>query len=165
MRPPATVFLAKSFAEGDHRMRKTTILALIAVSAISFSLGAAYKNINSGHIEALNSILEARSGFQFGFPPDPCKATPPGFPPDPCINLRSSPSAGILQSVEIVGAEGGAPLVQVVQSDPDRGEQYGASEIRFLDPAAVNSTFLITDGAGNQLHLCTAIAQPPPEPR
>ena len=146
-------------------MRKTTILALIAVSAISFSLGAAYKNINSGHIEALNSILEARSGFQFGFPPDPCKPTPPGFPPDPCINLRTSPSSGILQRVEVVGAEGGAPVLQVVVSDPAHQEQYGANELH-VDAAAVTSSFLIVDDAtGTPVHFCPNIAQPPPEPR
>lgn len=144
-------------------MRNKTFVALALTSAVSFSLGAAVKQLNHGNIEALNSILEARTGIEFALPPDPCFATPAGLPPDPCVNLRVTPSSGLAQQVEFSPASGASPALQITVGNPARPD-LGPSRITVLDSDAVGDNFLVVDGMGNALTFCPGggIIHPPP---
>jgi hypothetical protein len=115
------------------------------------------KNINSGHIEALNSILESRSGYSFGFPPDPCFESPAGFPPDPCLVANVAPAGGLLHRVSITPVAGGTAALQVTL--PDSQWPPGPCRITVFDA----SNFEIIDGEGNPLMFAPVniVHQPP----
>src|SRR6185503_18958609 len=126
-------------------MRKTTWLAMFVVAVVSFGLGASLKNINSGHIEAVNAILTSRSGFSFGFPPDPCFEPIDGFPPDPCLAASVGPTSGLEQQVNVAAVPGGDTVMTI--SLPDPAFPPGPCRI-VVDRAAASTGFEIVDTNG-----------------
>ncbi|MGZ6142636.1 MAG: hypothetical protein ACXWLM_04815 [Myxococcales bacterium] len=144
-------------------MRKSTVVAMFLVAVVSFGLGASLKNINSGHIEALNAILETRSGFNFGFPPDPCFAPVSGFPPDPCLVANVSPTGGLAQRIDVFNPPPEPDRALRIQlADPAQTVQQSYI---IVDPAGVAAHFQMVDGDGNSLKFCpNDIAIIPPGP-